>query len=363
MAVSLCPPMRGPQASIRSRIVLALAAIAVFGLVGSASFAKAHARDSGGQVARKATPEKPKAKSKPEDKTPRNAPVKKRTAEVRQGVQAKAVYCVNLTSQKTLVAHNPDQQLPIASLTKLVTAMVVLEKMPLHRKVRVPEQIRKVPKSIADLKPGDMVSVSDLLHGLLIASANDCAETLAAAYPGGRKAFIGAMNRKARSMGVQQTVFHTPSGLDEKIVTKKDGKKVVQVRSNVSTAREMARIARIAFENKTIRAICLKRHYRLASTLSKQGYEVKNTNKLLTDSLPVQGGKTGFTVRAGHCLASKFTPRGSVLLIVVLGSPDQFRDTRLVYHKALHATKNSAPKPAPARFSRSKTPHIPASGG
>jgi D-alanyl-D-alanine carboxypeptidase len=263
---------------------------------------------------------------------------KKKTKPVSRGVEAKAVYCVDLRSNQTLLSRNADQQLPVASLTKLVTALVALDRLPLDRKVTVPDRIKKVPKTVVGLKAGDSLSVRDLLHGLLIGSGNDCAETLACAVPGGRKSFVEAMNKKVRTLGARRTVFYTPSGLDQKIPNTKEGKKTVDVESNVSTAREIATIAGTAFSNSIIRSICLKKNYVLASSSKQGGYSVRTTNKLLRDNLPLIGGKTGFTARAGHCLATEFTPGRNVLLIVVLGSPNHFRDTRLVYHKALKET-------------------------
>src|SRR5208283_5454023 len=245
---------------------------------------------------------------------------KKKSKPASRGVEAKAVYCVNLRSNQTLLARNADQQMPIASLTKLVTALVAMEQLPLDRKVTVPDHIKTIPKTVVGLKAGDTVSVIDLLHGLLIGSGNDCAETLACAVPGGRKSFIADMNKKVKSMGAQRTVFYTPSGLDLKIPGAKEDKKKVDVDSNVSTAREIAAIAGTAFSNTAIRSICLKKNHVLASSLNPDGYSVKNTNKLLRDNLPLIGGKTGFTARAGHCLATEFTPGRNIFLIVVLGS-------------------------------------------
>jgi D-alanyl-D-alanine carboxypeptidase len=255
----------------------------------------------------------------------------------KKGVQAKAVICVNLYSNETILARNPDQQLPVASLTKLVTALVTLDRMELNKKVTVPDHIKSIPKSVVGLKAGDEISVQDLLHGLLIGSGNDCAETLACAYPGGRAKFVTAMNKKVRSMGMRKTKFFTPSGLDHKVKAE-DEVTTCEVDSNVSTAREIAGIAKEAFENNTIRSICLKKNYVMASNLEQNGYSVRTTNKLLRDRLPLIGGKTGYTAKAGHCLASEFRPGKNAFLIVVLGSPDHFRDTRLVYHKALQAT-------------------------
>ena len=126
---------------------------------------------------------------------------KKKVKQAPKGIQAKSFFCENLANKRTLLARDPDKQLPVASLTKLVTALVTLDKMPLKQKVTVPEDIKSVPKTVVGLKAGDQVSVEDLLHGLLINSGNDCAETLACGYPGGRDKFVEMMNEKVRSHG------------------------------------------------------------------------------------------------------------------------------------------------------------------
>lgn len=262
----------------------------------------------------------------------------KRVKPVNPSVQAKAAYCVNLANNETLISKNADEKLPIASLTKLVTALVTLDHMPLDKEITVPDHIKKVPKSVIGLKPGDTLTVRDLLHGMLISSGNDCAESLACAYPGGKDKFIEALNAKAKSLGVTNTKFFTPSGLDKKIGNANCSEKEEEVEANVSTAREIATIARIAFSNKVIQSICRKKSYVITSKLNPKGYSLRSTNKLLRDKLPVVSGKTGFTVRAGHCLASEFSPGNDLLVIVVLGSPNHFRDTRLLYLKALKQT-------------------------
>ena len=260
---------------------------------------------------------------------------KKKVKQAPKGIQARSFYCENLANKRTLLARDPDKQLPIASLTKLVTALVTLDKLPLNQKITVPEEIKSVPKTVVGLKAGDQVSVEDLLHGLLINSGNDCAETLACGYPGGRDKFIELMNEKVRTLGMRSTRFYTPSGLDQKTDHPIEGKKPGDVESNVSTAREISQIALTAFSNSLIREITKKQTHVMASAMEKTGYLVKNTNKLLRDDLPLVGGKTGYTAKAGHCLATAFTPGRNVFMIVVLGSPDHFRDTRLVYRKAL----------------------------
>jgi D-alanyl-D-alanine endopeptidase (penicillin-binding protein 7) len=195
-----------------------------------------------------------------------------------------------------------------------------------------------------------------------MASGNDCAEALAGAYPGGKEKFIEAMNKKAQSIGTRRTVFHSPSGLDTKNVGEEEGSKNVQVTSNVSTAREIARIARLAFADDTIRSICLKRAYAMEGK-DGHSYPVRNTNKLLRDNLPINGGKTGYTNNAGHCLVTQFAPGRNMFLIVVLGSPDHFRDTRLVYRKALEQTRTMGSRTETNRTTDHRTRSNKALGG
>jgi len=304
----------------------------------------------------KPTSTEKKALKKPHLKIKRKSSIKpsrtKYIKPVSPGVQAKAAYCVNLANNETLISKNADEKLPIASLTKLVTALVTLDHMPLDKEITIPDHIKKVPKSVVGLKPGDSLTVQDLLHGMLISSGNDCAEALACAFPGGKGKFIDELNKKARSLGATNTVFFTPSGLDKKLGNACGDDKEVEIEANVSTAREIGAIARIAFSNKIIQTICRKKSYVLASKLNDNGYPIRNTNKLLRDNLPVVGGKTGFTVRAGHCLASEFSPGKDLFVIVVLGSPNHFRDTRLLYLKALKQTNSfkSATGEKPARI-------------
>jgi len=290
------------------------------------------------------------AKKKHTTKQPYKKAKAKKSRYSKPVVKAKAVYCLNLAGNQTILSRNPDSQLPVASLTKLMTALVTLDKMSLKDEVSVPEHVKTIPKSVVGLKPDDRLSVKDLLHGLLMASGNDCAETLACAYPGGKEKFIEAMNQKARSLGTRRTVFHSPSGLDNKKDTEEKGGKSPQVASNLSTAREIASVARHAFMNDTIRAISLKRSYVMSGKDGNE-YSVRNTNKLLRDGLPISGGKTGFTCSAGHCLVTQFTPGRNEFLIVVLGSPDHFQDTRLVYRKALEQTKALGARRHPTRTS------------
>lgn len=338
-----CSQLRGPKSFIQaiSRAAAFMAAMFFAVTLLSWSFANAASKSN--------------EKGEGGDKAPPTAIHKKsavkRVKGVQQAIHAKAYYCVDPLTNRIILERNSDQQLPVASLTKLVTAMVILEHLPMDTKVTVPDHIKTVPKTVIGLKPGDRVSVEDLLHGLLIGSGNDCAETLACAFPGGKAKLVQAMNKKVRSLGFTHTKFYTPSGLDKKTGDEHSAKQTENVECNVSTAKEMAQIARVAFTNTIIRMISVKKGYVLKGEKG-HSYPVRTTNKLLRDDLPVYGAKTGFTNRAGHCLASEFRRGKSSLLIVVLGSPNHFRDTRLAYRIALKKSEASKTDPQPERSSR-----------
>ncbi len=135
-------------------------------------------------------------KSAPAEPTWRGKPLASATAAkagsgYRPPVKAKALYCVDCSSNKVMLAENTASPLPIASISKLLTAMVVAEEMDQDRVLEVPEDITLVERHVIGLKPGDRLTVKDLLHGMLIESGNDCAEVLARAYhKGGRDGFI-----------------------------------------------------------------------------------------------------------------------------------------------------------------------------
>ncbi len=175
----------------------------------------------------------------------------------RPPVRAKALFCVDCSSNKVMLAENVSEPLPIASITKLLTAMIVIDEMDLDQALQVPADIREVAKHVVGLKPGERLSVKDLLHGLLIESGNDCAEVLARNYPkGGRHGFVERMNHFAAVIGAGKSKFFTPSGLDAvETLGKKDGRELSILFSNTASAEDVATIARRAFEYPLIRKI------------------------------------------------------------------------------------------------------------
>jgi D-alanyl-D-alanine carboxypeptidase len=254
-------------------------------------------------------------------------------------VQAKALCCVDCASNKVLLARNISEPLPIASITKLLTAMTVIDGMKLDKVIEIPEEVVDVLPHKVGLKPGDLLTVRDLLYGLLMESGNDCAEVLARSYPkGGRSGFMTAMNRKAAWLGASKTTLYTPSGLDMKVTLgRRDGLTLEATKPNVASARDVALIARTAFKYPLVSEITSTRTHVLTTRNSvPRKYHLTSTIKLLKGNLPVAGAKTGFTNMAGRCIVALFKDQDKEHMVVVLNSPKHFKAAEKIYRWASH---------------------------
>jgi len=253
------------------------------------------------------------------------------------GVKAKALLCLDCGSNQVLLDMNSTQPLPIASITKLVTAMVVIDEMDLNQVCEAPRDIRKIEKHVVGIRPGERVTVRDLLHGLLIESGNDCAETLARAYPkGGRVGFLAAMKRKSQEIGATKARFYTPSGLDVKLQAgnSKTYEHIAKL-SNTASAKDVALIGRKAFSYPLIRRIARMKTYTFRTLSAKpREYRLVSNDKLLERGLPLEGAKTGYTDAAGKCIVALFNDHGKERLIVVLNTPRHFNAAEKIYRWA-----------------------------
>ncbi|MFH0822289.1 MAG: serine hydrolase [Pseudomonadota bacterium] len=256
------------------------------------------------------------------------------------GLNAKALYCVDCKSNKVLLARNDTVPMPIASITKLLTAMVVIDKMKPDEIVEVGDEILKVEPKNVGIRPGDLFTVKDLLHGMLMESGNDCAEALALSYAkGGRSAFVREVNRKALEIGAEGTMVYTPSGLDAKVsLGRKGGTTYSGRRYNSATAKGVALIARHAMNYPLIGEISNTRHY-VMQARNKRGrkYTVLSTDRLLHRPLPVAVAKTGFTNHAGRCIVALFKNEDKEHVVVVLNSPQHFKVAERIYRWAASA--------------------------
>jgi serine-type D-Ala-D-Ala carboxypeptidase (penicillin-binding protein 5/6) len=222
---------------------------------------------------------------------------------------ADSAILVEPSTGDVVFARSPNRRLQIASTTKIMTTLVVLERLRLddvlaHRGYRAtfPDE------SLLNLRRGERMSVRDLLRGLLLASGNDAAMTLARGAAGSPAAFVPLMNRRARELGLTRTHFSNPIGLD--------------ARGNYSTAADLIRLTREVFARSNFfrRTVDLP-SARLES--SRGGLRVGNRNTLVRRVAFVNGVKTGHTPAAGYVLVGSGTRGGVTMMSAVLGDPSE----------------------------------------
>jgi D-alanyl-D-alanine carboxypeptidase (penicillin-binding protein 5/6) len=218
--------------------------------------------------------------------------------------EARAFYVVNASNGEVLAARHAYARVPIASITKLMTVIVALDHLKASDVVTVTAQAAAVGESRIPLYAGERISVHDLLDGALIQSANDAADALAAAAAGGDiPRFVGWMNERARLLGLRDTHFVRPDGLDAP--------------GHLSSARDVAVLAQVAMHSKLVRAIVRMR----GATIERGGFTVHTWNDLLGSFPGLIGVKTGHTSAAGWCEVAAARRPGYTIYVVILGSP------------------------------------------
>lgn len=227
-------------------------------------------------------------------------------------VSAQTAVVLEAESGQTLWEKDADEPMLIASTTKIMTALVVLERCDLNRSVTVEEAWTGIEGSSMYLKAGQRLTVLDLLYGLLLASGNDAAVALACITAGSVEAFAGMMNERAAAIGCANTHFANANGLDDP--------------EHYSSARDLALITREALRYDAFRQIVSTP----AWTVGENTYV--NHNRLLWECEGVFGGKTGYTMAAGRTLVTCCERGGLTLICVTLSDPDDWVD-----HKALYA--------------------------
>ncbi len=225
---------------------------------------------------------------------------------------AEAHLLMEADSGAVLAQKNADKRLPMASTTKIMTALTALRSLPLDTTVTITEDAVGVEGSSVYLVKGEVLTLEQLLYALLLESANDAAVAIAIAVSGSVSAFADKMNEMARTLGLTDTHFVNPHGLDDE--------------QHYTTARELALIARAALDDPVFREIVSTRQ----KTIPLHGNEgvrlLLNHNKLLRLYDGCIGVKTGFTKHTGRCLVSAAERDGVRLIAVTLGCPDDWHD-------------------------------------
>ncbi len=228
----------------------------------------------------------------------------------RPSVSARAAIITDSSSQKILFAKNSDLRLSTASTAKIMTALVALSHYKEGDILTIAPRI--VEGSRLGFLPGQQYYFKDVLLALMLPSANDAAYAIADNYPGGYSAFIEAMNKKARELGLSNTHFSDPAGLEDD--------------TSYTTVVDMARLASIAIKNPTFKKVVSIREAAISGITGYPYFEIENLNELL-GTRGVIGIKTGTTVGAGEVLVTSVEYQDSIFIIVVMQSQDRFTDT------------------------------------
>ena len=216
-----------------------------------------------------------------------------------------------------LYSKNADERLPMASTTKIMTALIALENSTMDEKVEIEDAAIGIEGSSAYLKRGDVLTMEELLYALLLQSANDAATAIAYHIGGNVEAFADMMNDRAEKLGLSNTHFENPHGLD--------GEK------HYTTARELALIAAEAMKNEEFKKIVST--YKRTFATEERSRTYVNHNKLLHLYEGCIGVKTGFTKKAGRCLVSSAERNDVSLICVTLGCSDDWNYHRSIYEE------------------------------
>lgn len=227
-------------------------------------------------------------------------------------VSAKSAILIEMESGKVLFQHNAFVRMPMASTTKIMTAIVAIESGDIKRSVTVSPDAVGIEGSSIYLYPDETLSLEGLIYALLLESANDAATAIAIEVAGSVDAFAALMNQKAEALGLTATHFTNPHGLDHE--------------DHYTTAFDLARLTAYSMKNEIFRTICST----VRKTIPLKGNEgtrvLVNHNKLLSRYDGAIGVKTGFTKRSGRCLVSAAERDGLTLIAVTLNAPDDWND-------------------------------------
>jgi D-alanyl-D-alanine carboxypeptidase (penicillin-binding protein 5/6) len=229
-------------------------------------------------------------------------------------LDARAWALIDARTGDVLASHALDQQLPIASTTKLMTAYVALHELPLEKIVRAAPYEAEYGESLLGLRPGQRISVRDLLYGLILRSGNDAAYDLARAAAGSERRFVGQMNRYAAALGLADTHYANPIGLDQ--------------RGNHSSAGDLVALTRRLLRIPAFAEIAASRSAELGSVRPPR--RIETINELLGMASWVNGVKTGHTFGARYVLVGSGRRKGVELIAAVVGAEtdeDRFDDT------------------------------------
>lgn len=227
-------------------------------------------------------------------------------------ISATSAILIEAESGRVIAEKNADQRMPMASTTKIMTALTAIENCDVKKTISVPSAAVGIEGSSIYLYEGEQLTVEDLLYAMLLESANDAAAAIAIAIGGSIEGFAEMMNARAKALGLENTHFENPHGLDSP--------------EHYTTARELALISAAAMKNETFQKIVST--YKITIPLNQtEGVRLLiNHNKMLKSYSGAVGIKTGYTKKSGRCLVSAAEKDGVKLIAVTLNAPDDWQD-------------------------------------
>ena len=238
---------------------------------------------------------------------------------------ASSAILMDMDSHRILYGYNVNDQRSVASISKVMTALIATNSDKLDDKVTISDEIDKSYGSGIYIKKGEVLTIRDLLYGLMLRSGNDASYAIAKNISGSVDKFVEEMNKKADELNLKNTEFNNPNGLDEE-------------KGNYSTAYDMAIIMSEAMKNKDFREIVKTKKYSLKTNMNT--YIWYNKNKLLKTYKYATGGKTGFTVKARRTLVNTASKNNLNLVVVTLNDGNDFADHAKLFDYGFENYKN-----------------------
>lgn len=266
-------------------------------------------------------------------------------------VSARGAVMMCVETGEVLFSENPDKRLSMASTTKIMTSLLALEAAKPQLEIEVTSEMAEVEGTSMGLRAGDSVSLLEIVYGMLIQSGNDAANTAAIVLAGSVEDFSVMMNKRAEEIGMKNTNFVTPSGLDDE--------------EHYSTAYDMALLACECIKNPEFRKICSQKSARLSYGNPPYDRTLTNHNRLLWSMEDCIGIKTGFTQKSGRCLVSAAQRDGVTLVVVTLNDPDDWNDHISLFDYGFSVCSSDVLSPACRRLNvcgsdKDSVPVVPA---
>lgn len=232
---------------------------------------------------------------------------------------------IDASTKRVLYGENINEKMYMASTTKILTAITVIENCNIFDIINVTSETVGVEGSSIYLKDGDKYTVMDLLYGLMLRSGNDCAETLAKYCSGNIDNFVLLMNKTAKKIGANNSNFTNPHGLHND--------------NHYTTAYDLAIISSYAMENNVFRDIVSSKYHKITNLSNNKTTIIKNKNKMLFNFKDANGIKTGFTKNAGRCLVSSAKKNNMELISVVLNCGPMFEESESMLNNSFNSYK------------------------